>query len=105
MCSRGLNSSPGSKAAWTSMSLIGGCSVNRWPPQALHHLRTLFGVLLKLPMCSAPEVILTAPGRHNVYALTGPADQWRHDSQWQYPIATGSPVTRSEIAPQKQLPL
>jgi hypothetical protein len=36
--------------------------------------------------------------------LTGPADQWRHDSQWQYPIAAGAPVTSNFTSPQKQLP-
>jgi len=40
-----------------------------------------------------------------VKAFTGAAAQLRHDSQWQYPIATGSPLTVSSIAPQKQLPL
>jgi hypothetical protein len=36
--------------------------------------------------------------------LTGPADQCRHDSQWQYPIAAGSPDTVNSTAPQKHLP-
>ncbi|HWD36542.1 MAG TPA: hypothetical protein VG840_10295, partial [Casimicrobiaceae bacterium] len=39
-----------------------------------------------------------------VNAFTGPADQCRHDSQWQYPIAAGSPVAVNCTAPQKQLP-
>ncbi|MDH4086719.1 MAG: hypothetical protein OEV04_06770 [Nitrospira sp.] len=37
-------------------------------------------------------------------ALTGAADQARQDSQWQYPIAAGSPLTVKRTAPQKQLP-
>jgi hypothetical protein len=76
-----------------------------WPPQILHHLRKLCGVLLKVPMLSAPCVTSTASGFHKVKALTGPADQRRHDSQWQYPIATGSPLTANWTAPQKQLPM
>lgn len=38
-------------------------------------------------------------------ALTGPADQRRHESQWQYPMATGLPVTANSTAPQKQRPV
>ena len=34
-------------------------------------------------MLSAPFVTFTEAGFHNVNALTGPADQGRHDSQWQ----------------------
>ncbi len=49
----------------------------------LHHLRALCGVLLYVPTLSAPRVICTASGFHNVKALTGPADQRRQDSQWQ----------------------
>jgi hypothetical protein len=49
-------------------------------------------------------VICTASGFHKVKALTGPADQWRQESQWQYPIAAGSPLTVNRTAPQKQLP-
>ena len=40
-------------------------------------------------MFAAPCVTLSASGFHNVNALTGPADQWRHDAQWQQPIAGG----------------
>jgi hypothetical protein len=58
-----------------------------------------------VPTLSAPRVIFTASGFHKVKALTGPADQLRHDSQWQYPIAAGSPLTVNCTAPQKQLPL
>jgi heat shock protein HslJ len=54
-------------------------------------------------MSFAPCVTLTASASHSVNALTGPADQWRHDSQWQYPIADGSPVTVNRTDPQKQL--
>jgi hypothetical protein len=46
-------------------------------------LRALLGVLLNVPMFSAPAVIFTDPGRHKEYAETGLADQRRHDSQWQ----------------------
>jgi len=54
---------------------------------------------------SAPLVTLTESGFHSENAFTGPADQWRQDSQWQYPIASGDPDTSSSTAPQKQLPL
>jgi len=40
-----------------------------------------------------------------VKAFTGAAAQLRHDSQWQYPIAAGSPLTVKRTAPQKQLPV
>jgi hypothetical protein len=49
-------------------------------------------------------VIVSASGCHRVKALTGPADQERHDSQWQYPMAAGAPVTVNWTEPQKQLP-
>ncbi len=78
-------------AAYTSVSPQVGCSVKMWPPQVVHHLRKLSGVLLYMPMFSAPCVICTASGFHNVKALTGAADQVRQDSQWQYPMAVGSP--------------
>src|SRR5260221_12762986 len=35
----------------------------------------------------------------------GPADQCRHEEQWQNPIASGAPWTWISTAPQKQLPL
>src|SRR5476651_1734168 len=95
----------GMVAAYTSVTPQRGCSVKMWPPHVLHHLRLLFGVLWKVPMLSAPRVMRTASGFHNVNALTGLADQLRHDSQWQKPIAAGSPLTVSWTAPQKQLPL
>jgi hypothetical protein len=68
-------------------------------------LRKLTGVLLYVPMSLAPLVIWTDSGFHSVNALTGPADQLRHELQWQNPMATGWPVTVSSTAPQKQLPL
>jgi hypothetical protein len=40
-------------------------------------------VLLYVRIFSAPCVICTALGFHNVKALTGAADQVRQDSQWQ----------------------
>jgi hypothetical protein len=40
-----------------------------------------------------------------VNAFTGPADQERHELQWQYPIASGFPVTSISTEPQKQDPL
>jgi hypothetical protein len=49
-------------------------------------------------------VTATAWGSHKVKALTGPADQDRHDVQWQNPITFGCPETSSSTAPQKQLP-
>ena len=55
-------------------------------------------------MFPAPFVTFTAEGCHSVKAFTGPADHVRHESQWQYPIATGSPVTVNSTAPQKHLP-
>jgi hypothetical protein len=36
-----------------------------------------------VPMLFPPRVICTASGFHKVKALTGPADQLRHESQWQ----------------------
>src|SRR4051812_47894558 len=77
----------------------------RWPPHFVHHFRKLTGVLLYVAMSASPLVILTAVGGHSVNALTGPADQLRHDRQWQNHIAAGWPVTVSSTAPQKQLPL
>ena len=52
-----------------------------------------------------PLVIRTASGFQSVNALMGPADQWRQDSQWQYPIAAGAPVTSNSTSPQKQRPV
>jgi hypothetical protein len=46
----------------------------------------------------------TAFGGQSVNALTGPADQLRHDSQWQYPMAIGLPLTVRCTDPQKQDP-
>ena len=37
----------------------------------------------ELPTSSAPLATLTASGFHSVNALTGPADQLRHEAQWQ----------------------
>src|ERR1022692_880144 len=76
-----------------------------WPPQAVHHFRKLFAVLLYVPMLLAPLVTFRASGFHSVKAFTGPADQWRQDSQWQKPIAAGSPLTENSTAPQKHCPL
>ena len=56
-------------------------------------------------MLPSPLVTFTASGFHRLNALTGAADQLRHDEQWQKPAATGSPVTAISTAPQKQLPL
>jgi hypothetical protein len=50
-------------------------------------------------------VIRIASGFHSVKAFTGPADHFLHESQWQYPIAAGSPVTVNWTAPQKHDPL
>jgi hypothetical protein len=38
-----------------------------------------------------------------VNAFTGPADQVRHDAQWQYPWASGVPLTVKVTSPQKHL--
>src|SRR5580698_3830521 len=62
------------------------------------------GVLLYVPMLSVPWVTFNDCGFHSVKAFTGPADQLRHDSQWQYPIPAGSPETSNCTSPQKQLP-
>lgn len=56
-------------------------------------------------MLLAPLVTFKAVGGHRVKAFTGPADQCRQEVQWQYPIATGSPLTENSTAPQKHLPL
>jgi hypothetical protein len=56
-------------------------------------------------MCSAPALTVTCPGSHSENALTGAADQERHEAQWQYPIACGSPETSIFTAPQKHSPL
>ena len=56
-------------------------------------------------MFSAPRVIRIASGFQSVKAFTGPADHFLHESQWQYPIAAGSPVTVNWTAPQKHDPL
>src|SRR5262249_33913332 len=55
--------------------------------------------------CSAPAVTRTVSGFQRVKALTGAADQDLHDWQWQYPIASGSPVTSTCTAPQEHWPL
>ena len=76
------------------------------PPQALHAR----AMAVRRP-ATAAEVIRAARdlARHRVAdrackALTGPADQRRHEPQWQQPIATGlSRSTVSCTAPQKQL--
>jgi hypothetical protein len=91
-------------AAYTSTTPHSGWSVKRWPPQLLHHLRALVGVLLNEPTFSAPRVTFTLSGFQSVKALTGAADQVLQESQWQYPTATGSPATETCTAPQKQLP-
>jgi len=49
-------------------------------------------------------VTVTVLGTHKVKAFTGAAAHSRHDVQWQYPIATGSPTTRISTAPQKHRP-
>src|SRR5262245_60630227 len=74
------------------------------PPHDAHHWRRLRGVLAWVRNSSAPRVTLTARLGHSVNALTGPADHSRHELQWQYPIASGSPSTRTSTAPQKQRP-
>src|SRR4051794_4922877 len=71
----------------------------------MHHLRMLVGVFVYAPRRCRPFVMVTAAGAQSVNALTGPADHFRHEAQWQYPIATGAPTTRSSTSPQKQLPL
>jgi hypothetical protein len=71
----------------------------------VHHLRAVRGVLLKVLMCSAPAVILTASARQRPNALTGLADQRRHESQWQYAINSGAPVAVISTAPQEHFPL
>jgi hypothetical protein len=46
----------------------------------------------------------TESGFHRVNALTGAADHVRQESQWQYPMFTGAPVTAICTAPQKHDP-
>jgi hypothetical protein len=46
----------------------------------------------------------TASGFQRLKAFTGPPDQERQERQWQYPIASGAPVTSTVTAPQKQFP-
>src|SRR6185436_14598095 len=77
----------------------------RWPPHLVQYCRSLCGVLAKVPINSRPCVTFTSSGAHSVKALTGPADQERHDPQWQYPITFGEPVASSFTAPQKHSPL
>jgi hypothetical protein len=55
-------------------------------------------------MFSDPAVTVTESGFHRLNALTGPPDHDRHDRQWQYPIASGSPEAVNSTAPQKQAP-
>ena len=55
----------------------------RWPPQRMHHLRSLAGVFANVPIWFAPWVTVTDSGFHSENALTGPADQLRQDAQWQ----------------------
>ena len=49
------------------------------------HPRELFqrAILANCASLSAPFVTRTFSGFHNVKALTGPADQDRHEAQWQ----------------------
>ncbi len=54
-----------------------------WPPQALHHLRKLLALLLKMPSWAAPFVTFTLSGFQSVKALTGPALHCRQEPQWQ----------------------
>jgi hypothetical protein len=61
--------------------------------------------LLKVATCSAPAVILTAFVFQRANALTGLANQRRHDSQWQYAMSNGAPVATSSTAPQEHFPL
>ena len=79
----GLNGSVGMVAAYTSVRPMPGWWVKRWPPHLLHHMRELCGVLLKVETYCDPSTIVSASGFHSVKAFTGPADQRRHDSQWQ----------------------
>jgi hypothetical protein len=67
-------------------------------------LRLLVGFFEKPATRLAPRVTRTASGFHSVNALTGDADHARQESQWQYPIATGAPVTVNSTAPQKHSP-
>jgi hypothetical protein len=60
---------------------------------------------LNVARLSAPRVTRTDSGFHSVNAFTGDADQLRQESQWQYPIAAGAPVTVTSTAPQKHVPL
>src|SRR5436309_478774 len=69
------------------------------------YLRSLSGVFLNVATLRSPDVIFTAVGFHRLKALTGPPDHERQDWQWQYPIASGSPVTSRVTEPQKQLPV
>ena len=55
--------------------------------------------------CSPPDVIRTASGFHRLKALMGPPDHERQELQWQYPIASGDPVTSILTAPQKHFPV
>src|SRR5450432_1101077 len=59
----------------------------------------------KFVACCDPDVIRTASGFQRLKALTGPSDHDRHERQWQYPMASGDPVTSISTAPQKQLPI
>jgi len=63
------------------------------------------GVFSKVATCCDPEVTRTASGFHRLKAFTGPPDQERQERQWQYPMASGAPVTSTSTAPQKQLPV
>jgi hypothetical protein len=91
--------------AVSSIMLNGGCSAIKWPPQRRQNLRWLSSVFANVSTFSAPFVIFTEVGCQRLKAFTGPPDHDRHDRQWQYPMAFGSPVTWTSTAPQKHVPL
>src|SRR4051794_38298553 len=73
-----------------------------------HEMAAALGAELALAqrrLCSDPAFTRTASGFQRLNAFTGPPDHERHERQWQYPTASGEPVTSISTAPQKQRPM
>jgi len=71
----------------------------------LQNVRWLASVFANVATCCDPEVIRTASGFQRLKAFTGPPDHERQERQWQYPMASGDPMTSTSTAPQKQFPI
>src|SRR5262245_49736950 len=98
----GWNENAATVPAGTSVIPRLGCRMRTGLPHAVQKCRWLASVFLKTASLSAPLTTFTFRVGQSVAAWSGEPSQPRHELQWQYACAAGSPLIATWTAPQKQ---